>query len=160
MKKFFVSVIGAIMFCLSVFGLVSCKQESKSGSIDLANCEVGNKLPVYPTCEFDYKIDDNCIVHINHFSATLVRKNSIEENAILEERFNRYEIQVEIGGKIVAPSCTKRHYGSFQFTSNGLGGVSIDNIQNDGTFCESTIVKTSSSSCTEITFIDFKHPSW
>ena len=52
------------------FGLTACSD--KNELVDLADCEIGYELPVYPNCEFDYKVNDDCTVHVSSIKATLV----------------------------------------------------------------------------------------
>lgn len=102
MKKFIVSAIcAAVALCSISFSACSDNTaDSNSGLINLADCEIGYELPVYPDCEFDYKVSDDCTVHISEIKAVLTAKNEINEGDFIEENFYRYEITLRATGKV------------------------------------------------------------
>jgi uncharacterized protein YxeA len=89
------------LLCLSPFAISGCnKNNSNTDSqiIDLANCEIGYELPVYPECEFNYKINEECTVHVKSIKATLIQKNTISENDTLDSEFHPYIIHISAIG--------------------------------------------------------------
>ncbi len=97
MKKFIVTVLCAVVTLCSI-SFAACSSSSDSGLINLADCEIGYELPVYPDCEFDYKVDDDCVVHISEIKAVLTAKNEINAGDLVEDKFYRYEITLSANG--------------------------------------------------------------
>lgn len=105
MKKFLVVCLSLICLMFT-FGLTACGD--KAETLDLADCEIGYELPVYPNCKFNYKItyddykqqtlDVPVIVNIDNINAILVEKNDINEDDVLEQPFHMYKINLVIVG--------------------------------------------------------------
>ena len=95
MKKFLVVCL-SIVCLMFTFGLTACSD--KNELVDLADCEIGYELPVSPNCEFDYKVNDDCTVHVSSIKATLVEKNEIHEGDILTEPFTPYVVELQFIG--------------------------------------------------------------
>jgi len=101
MKRFLAFVLFTFYTATTAF-LVACnngnstKQTTDNAWVDLSRYEVGSELSVYPTCEFDYKIDDECTVHINSVKATLTARNEIIEGTTLSERYYPYTVQLVV----------------------------------------------------------------
>ena len=105
MKKFLVLLLSIVCIISTTAGLTACDNYSDNGSsnnivgaIDLANCEIGYELPVYPTCEFDYKVNDNMTVHIKNIKVRLVEKNIINEDDEIAGNFYPYVVEVTAEG--------------------------------------------------------------
>ncbi|MCD7729810.1 MAG: hypothetical protein LUI60_07910 [Clostridia bacterium] len=137
MKKFIITAMcAAVAFCSIPF--VACSDntaDSNSGLIDasesssdtvietfdntennsaqltnLENYEVGDSLPVYPTCEFDYKVSDDCVVHISEIKAVLTAKNEINEGDLIEGDWYPYIVTITTTGYIIQNDTTKNPY--------------------------------------------------
>ncbi|MDE7209496.1 MAG: hypothetical protein K2O31_06390 [Clostridia bacterium] len=97
MKKFFVLIVLTIVCIFCFVGCVNTP-DSPNTSTDLGNYEVGYKLDVYPNIEFNYKINDDFIVHISNISVTFVEKNEIKANDTIENSFYPYVTRLEVSG--------------------------------------------------------------
>lgn len=95
MKKFLVVCL-SLLCLMFTFGLTAC--EDKNEMIELTDCEIGYELPVYPACEFDYKVNDECTIHVSSIKATLIEKNEIHEGDLLTEKFDPYVIRIDFNG--------------------------------------------------------------
>lgn len=95
MKKFVSIVLCVMCVALASIGLVGCGEEDKDALPDLADCEIGYELPVYPDFEFDYVIDEECTIHMTSIKATLIEKNKIDPNVPLTEQFFPYVFSIE-----------------------------------------------------------------
>ena len=106
MKKFLVVCL-SLLCLMFTFGLTACGDKDNNELIDLADCEIGYELPVYPSCEFDYKVNDDCVVHISSIKAVLVKKNEIHEGDLLTENFTPYIVELRFLGRTDASNVDK-----------------------------------------------------
>ena len=106
MKKFLVVCL-SLLCLMFTFGLTACGDKDNNELIDLADCEIGYELPVYPSCEFDYKVNDDCVVHISSIKAVLVQKNEIHEGDLLTENFTPYIVELRFLGRTDASNVDK-----------------------------------------------------
>ena len=128
MKKFSIFII-LIIVC--VFCFAGCVNTPKTAS-DLGDCKVGYEFEVYPNVEFNYKINDDCVVHINNISVTLVKKNEINTGDTIEGLFYPYTAKMEVSGHTDASYFGKKI--NVQMTA-GINSYSCDAIiSEDGTF--------------------------
>lgn len=98
MKRFLVVILSLICF-IATIGITGCdNNENESGVIDLADCEIGYQLPVYPSCEFDYQVSEDCIVHISSITMTLTEKNVINPNDVLNSAYYPYVFTLKATG--------------------------------------------------------------
>lgn len=153
MKKFFIGFLTLLCLVSFSFGLTACKDND--GLIDLANAEIGYELPVYPDCEFDYKVNDECTVHISSIKATLVAKNEIHEGDVLDEPFYPYEVKLEFTGSTDAKNKDKAIYIGILLQTYSISIKAI--ISDNGIMSGETIAKTTSSSISffRVTISDF-----
>ena len=107
MKKLFVAFISAVL-CFSLFAFVGCDEGSAAASFE--EIEVGYNLPVYPDFEFDYKVSDDCIVHINKIKIELTDKNIIEPNETVSSPYWPYIFHVSASGSTDAKYAGKTIY--------------------------------------------------
>ncbi|MCD8372956.1 MAG: hypothetical protein LUD27_06630 [Clostridia bacterium] len=157
MKKFICTALCSLI-ALSAVPLASCS--NNSGLINLADCEIGYELPVYPDCEFDYKIDDDCVVHISEIKAVLTAKNEINEGDVIEDEFYyRYEISITIEAQLVGEY--NSYVGSTRIAaiSNGIYGnmygCATGTIDKDSSIKYAGSILTNLTTITEITFLYF-----
>ena len=129
MKKF--SIIILILIMTSVLCFAGCANTPKASS-DLGDCKVGYEFEVYPNVEFNYKINDDFIVHISDISATLVKKNEIKANETIEGDFHPYITKIEITGKTDPKHSGKNLY--IQMESTSVAITCYAKIAEDGTF--------------------------
>lgn len=124
MKKFIVSAVCAVVALCSI-PFAACSSSENNGLINLADCEIGYELPVYPDCEFDYKVDDDCVVHISEIKAVLTAKNEINEGDLVEKDYYyyRYIITANVKG-----------YLSSEYNSNSSLYLSLICPPSDGAF--------------------------
>lgn len=94
MKKF-IAVLCVILLSMCLF--VGCADDSQN-TIDLEKCEIGDELPIYPNCEFDYKVDENYTVHISSIKLTLVEKKYIIKDSCIDDSFYKYTIKFAANG--------------------------------------------------------------
>lgn len=134
MKKLFVSLFSVVLFVFSIVGFTACGNNNSLP--DLADCEIGYQLPVYPTCEFDYKYNDEYIVHIDSITVTLVEKNTIEEGDILDEKFSPYYAEWIVKGSTDATLAGKDIFIELHTTEDGKSTSTSysGSIESDGTF--------------------------
>lgn len=137
MKKFVLILLIALL-CLPVLAFAACA-EPADDPYDLSTKEIGYEIPVYPDCEFSYKIIKTEYnyetmqyevvleeeVHISEFSATLVRKNTIEENALLTGYFYPYTIRMYAVGK-TSPSLEGKSLAIFTHSESFNAKVNAD----------------------------------
>lgn len=104
MKKLSI-VLVTIVLCCSAFLFTGCDQaktvENNSvipSQYDLSKMEVGTIVDLYPP--FDYKLVERDqtehIIHVKSFTATLLKKNTINKGDLISGYFSKYEIQIEI----------------------------------------------------------------
>lgn len=134
MKKLFVSLFSVVLFVSSIVGFTACGNNNSLP--DLADCEIGYQLPVYPTCEFDYKYNDEYIVHIDSITVTLVEKNTIEEGDILDKKFFPYYVEWVVKGSTSVTLAGKNIFIELHSTedSSGTSKNYHGTIESDGTF--------------------------
>lgn len=103
MKKILVVILSFICLISSTVCLGACSNKGNAtGStelIDLADCEIGYELPIYPTCEFDYKVNEECTVHIKNINIKLVQKNEISSNNEVTGKFFPFVLEVNAEGE-------------------------------------------------------------
>lgn len=107
MKKFSYILLSLIL-CLTCLAVAGCSNDERDDyTVDFSKMEVGAEIPVYPNCEFDYVLTPHIegsesskeyTFHISSLTATLVKKNSIQEGGILTEAFYPFEVQVNVAG--------------------------------------------------------------
>lgn len=106
MKKFSYILL-SLMLCFTCFAVAGCSNDEHDDTVDLSKIEVGAEIPVYPNCEFDYVLTPHIegsesnkeyTFHISSFTATLIKKNSIQEGDKLTEAFYPFEVQVSVAG--------------------------------------------------------------
>lgn len=108
MKKLSI-VLVTIVLCCSAFLFTGCDQSktAENNSVipdqyDLANVEVGTKLPTLHPANFSYqyqKDDKTYTFHIDDFSAELCEKRPIKEgDVITDDNFRPYTIKLSISG--------------------------------------------------------------
>lgn len=104
----------SLLFCLICTVIVGCsvenptsqssKEASNNGELfeytNLNNYNIGDEIPVYPSHQFCYKIDEDSTITITKFSVTLKEKNLISENEILSSPFYPFKIVLSVEGKI------------------------------------------------------------
>lgn len=128
MKKLSIIVILALVCALCFAGC----GEKPTSTLDLSECEIGYEFEVYPNVEFDYKINDDFIVHISDIKVTLIEKNEVNTNDILEGEFYPYVAKIEVTGTADPKFSGTSIYISF---SNGSNTPSCKaTITEDGTF--------------------------
>lgn len=137
MKKFVLILLIALL-SLPVLAFAACA-EPADDPYDLSTKEIGYEIPVYPDCEFSYKIIKTEYnyetmqyevvleeeVHISEFSATFVRKNTIEENALLTGYFYPYTIRMYAVGK-TSPSLEGKSLAIFTHSESFNAKVNAD----------------------------------
>lgn len=110
MKKFALILLVAVL-CVPIFAFAACADPSDD-PYDLSTKEIGYEIPVYPDCEFSYKIikteynyetmQDEVVleaeVHISEFSVTLVNKNPVSAGDILDEDYGYYTVKLHVEG--------------------------------------------------------------
>lgn len=106
MKKFSYILLSLIL-CLACLAIAGCSSDERNNTVDLSKIEVGAEIPVYPNCEFDYVLTPHIegsesnkeyTFHVSSFTATLIKKNSIQEGDKLTETFYPFEVQVSLSG--------------------------------------------------------------
>lgn len=108
MKKLSI-VLVTIVLCCSAFLFTGCDQAKTventdviPDQYDLANVEVGTKLPTLHPANFSYqyqKDDKTYTFHIDDFSAELYEKRPIKEgDVITDDNFRPYTIKLSISG--------------------------------------------------------------
>ena len=134
MKKFSIISILVVLTLAFVFCFAGCTNtpDTSNDSSALSNYEVGHKFVVYPTVEFNYKIEDDFIVHISNISVTLVEKNEVKENDTIEdERYSPFTTKMEVSGYTDVKHSGKHISiwvsGTFGFSCKAI-------ISEDGTF--------------------------
>ncbi len=120
MKKFYVVLLSLIMCFVSICFVGCGDKETQAELIDLADCDIGYQLTCYPQCNFSYKLDENFIVNIDSFSATLIEKHEIHEGDILDDDFYPYAVKVTATGTTDTVNANKKVYFSFM-CSYGVG---------------------------------------
>lgn len=138
MKKF-IAVLCVVLLSLCLF--VGCADDSQS-SIDLEKYEIGDELPIYPNCEFDYKVNDECTVHISSIKLTLVEKREITENCVIENDFFKYTFNLIVTGVTHSDFSQKNIEITFNAFINSYS--TSTKINNDGTFVANMILDTNS----------------
>ena len=99
MKKFFVNLMCAIMLVCATIGLTACGDDKTSNQLpDLADCEIGYQMPIYPSYEFDYQVSEDCVVHIKSITMTLIEKRTISPNELLTDKFQPYIFELNALG--------------------------------------------------------------
>lgn len=109
MKKILFCLFISILMACMVFGLVACNNtESNTPSDnnipqDIFSAtnpygyKVGDQIPVYPSCEFNYlhvQDDEEYTFHIQSLSVTLVSKNEIIEGSTIDSIFFPYTVLI------------------------------------------------------------------
>lgn len=111
MKKFFVSILCVVMVVCSTFGLSACKNNDNSSSdVSFENINIGYNLPIYPTCEFNYKVSDDCTVHIDNIKIELTGKNVVNSDDTLSSPYYPYVFHVSASGSTDAKHAGKKIY--------------------------------------------------
>ena len=129
MKKFSVLVI---LMIVCIFCFAGCVNTPNSPS-NLSNYKVGYEFEVYPTVEFNYKINDDFVVHISDISVTLVEKNEIKANDTIEGKYSPYTTKLEVSGYTdVKHSGTKIYVYVYAGPTTNI--VCNATISEDGTF--------------------------
>lgn len=104
MKKLSIILV-TIVLCCSAFLFTSCDQAKTventdviPSQYDLSKMEVGTTVDVYPP--FRYKLLDEKggehIIKIKSFTITLLKKNQIHEDDLIEGMFSNYEVKLEV----------------------------------------------------------------
>ena len=112
MRKLSIGLI-SIVLCFCLFMFVGCDNNKSSVEEEsvsyycsysqLEKMEIGSELPIYPECEFDYKLtykDKDYIIHITSLSAQLVKKNFIEKDALIEGEYYPFEVHAVVEGSV------------------------------------------------------------
>ncbi len=123
MKKFYVVLLSLIMCFVSICFAGCGDKETQAELIDLADCDIGYQLTCYPQCNFGYKIDENFIVNIDSFSATLIEKHEIHEGDILDDDFYPYAVKVTVTGTTDAANANRIVYFMFTYSASAGGFV-------------------------------------
>ncbi|MDE6605983.1 MAG: hypothetical protein K2K85_08195 [Clostridia bacterium] len=132
MKKFFVLIVLTIVCIFCFVGCVNTP-DSPNTSTDLGNYEVGYEFEVYPTVEFNYKINEDFIVHISDISVTLIEKNEIKANDIIENKYYYpYTTKFEVTGNTDAKHSGKQI--DIYATSGAANIHCVATINDDGSF--------------------------
>lgn len=108
MKKFSSMLLSLILF-FTCLGIAGCSDDEYDNyTVDLSKMEVGDAIPVYPNCEFDYiltpnseihpEVDKEYTFHISSITAKLVKKNIISTNDVVSEQFYPFEIRIDTAG--------------------------------------------------------------
>ena len=132
MKKLSI-VLVTIVLCCSAFLFTGCDQAktTENNSVipsqyDLANVEVGTKLPTLHPANFSYqyqKDDKTYTFHIDDFSVELYEKRTINEgDVITDKQFYPYTIKLTIKGSTLPDLNGKNFVASF---SNGRSGCGV-----------------------------------
>lgn len=132
MKKLSI-VLVTIVLCCSAFLFTGCDQAktAENNSVipheyDLANVEVGTKLPTLHPANFSYqyqKDDKTYMFHIDDFSVELYEKRTINEGDVITEKFYPYTIKLAVKGYTTPEASGQSFYITF---SNGRAGYAID----------------------------------
>lgn len=135
MRKFLISFLSlAFIVCLT-FGLTACGNK-KEELPDLADCEIGYQLPVYPGVEFDYKVVDRnanaFIVHISEIKLTLAKKNTITANTTLEKPFYRYELTFTAKGSTDTKLAGEHMYLGYLTSTNASNNTAVTTVDDFG----------------------------
>ena len=130
MKKFF--IIFSIIVVACVCCLAGCVKSNGSQVLDLNSCEIGYEFEVCPNTEFDYKINDNFIIHIQNIKATLIEKNKIGDNDVLQGRYSPCVVRIQVIG--YTNSIHKGARVDIIVCSLSVGMNIPVTISNDGTF--------------------------
>lgn len=103
MKKLHLLVLSVIM-SLSFLALSGCSSESqtKDTICDIEALHVGDAIPCYPNCAFNYEYVDSSgetyVFHISKLSMTFAGKHAIAENSTISDSFRLYEVTVSAIG--------------------------------------------------------------
>lgn len=110
LKKFSVVMVSAVM-CCSLLAFVGCDAQNKNeSSIQSDKYDIGYKLDVYPSCKFNYKVDEDCVVTINNITVTLTQKNEIKEGETVLEPYYPYVFHVYANGSTDRKFAGKKIY--------------------------------------------------
>ncbi len=88
MKKFLFCLCSLVLTICATCLLTACDNDKATqSSSNPINYEIGYELTVYPDCDFNYKVNDECLVHVSDISVVLAQKNEIAKNDTLTEPF-------------------------------------------------------------------------
>lgn len=154
MKKAYLVLLSIIIGIFSSVGLTGCG-DNENGTIfpDIANCEIGYQLPIYPTCEFDYRVtngDDVYVIHIKSITMTLSAKNKITETTPIEGTYFPYTFRIKAEGSTTSDLSGKTVTLYVQDVISDSAYMASTIIEEDG-----TIVWDSEVGTTKLTSIQF-----
>lgn len=95
MKKLLAVLLSLI--ALSIPAFAGCSQDEAINEFD--RYEVGYELPVYPSHDFYYKVNDEMTIHITDILVTLTEINTIKQDEILTGEFVPYIFTVKATGE-------------------------------------------------------------
>lgn len=102
-------ILLSVILCFTCLTVAGCSDdEYEDYTVNLSEIKVGDAIPVYPNCEFDYvltpeseihtEINKEYTFHISSITAKLAKKNIITANGVVKDQFYPFEIQVDIMG--------------------------------------------------------------
>lgn len=140
MKKVFTSILCSFLLIYGIIGLTACNNNESESLPDLANCKIGYELPVYPQCDFYYKVDENFTVHIENVSATLTKKNEIHQGDTLDTEFYPYTVTLTVSGTTDPANADQTFYFRFRFCENSFTTIKAIVNSNGSISCEKDLI--------------------
>lgn len=99
MKKLFVALISTVL-CFSLFAFAGCENNhTQVETPNLSECDIGFQVPIYPSFEFDYQVNNECLVHISSITMTLVEKNYLQQGELVTGDFQPFVFELNAIGK-------------------------------------------------------------